>query len=134
MLRREFIAAAWLAVLVAAIGLALTTIGQIQEIGLTGPRPPLSAAETALRIALVLGAVAFVFLRRHPLERVTLIVGALAAGSSALFGFGMRSPLLSAFRLLSHLVLYMLATVCAARLVAVAWRSVPNPSSSIPNS
>ena len=121
-MRREVAAVAWLVVLIAAMGLALTTAGQIQEIGLTGPRPPLSTAQTALRIVLVVGAIAFLFLRRHPLERVALVVGALAAGSSALYGFGLRSPFLSAFRLLSHLALYVLASIVAARLMWVALR------------
>jgi hypothetical protein len=41
--------------------------------------------------------------RRDVLERVTQRIGAAAAGSSALYGVGMRSPALSALGLLSHL-------------------------------
>jgi hypothetical protein len=41
--------------------------------------------------------------------------------SSALFGFGMRSPFLASVRLLSHLALYPLTAIVAWR-VLTAWR------------
>jgi len=56
------------------------------------------------------------------LERVTLLMGAAAAGSSALYGLGLRSAALSAFRLLSHLAAYALAMIVAGRMIAVTLR------------
>ena len=85
-------------------------------------RPPLSPAQIALRIVLVLGASAFLFLRRDLLERAALVMGIVAPGSSALFGFGLRSPLLAAVRLLSHLVLYILSVVVASRVLRTMQR------------
>jgi hypothetical protein len=116
-MRATVVSLAWCAVLIAAIVLAMGTARQIADAGLTGVRPPLPAAQIALRIAIVVGAIGLWRLFRHPLERATLVVGAAAAGSSALFGFGLRSAFLSAFRLLSHLAAYMLAAACAGSIV-----------------
>jgi hypothetical protein len=51
------------------------------------------------------GAIVFLFVRRLILERAALAMCVVAAGSSALFGLGMRSPLLASVRVLSHLAL-----------------------------
>ena len=113
---------AWFVVMVVAALLVVETVAEILRVGLTGTRPPLSAFQTSLRIVLGVGAIALLGWRRHVLERATLLVGAAAACSSALYGFGMRSLALSAFRLLSHLVTYVLAMAVARRLIALARR------------
>jgi hypothetical protein len=117
----------WIVILIASAWMAVGTMLQILEVGLFGQRPPLTAFDTALRIAIVAGAVTLLFVRRDLLERVTLVTGAAAAGSSALFGFGVRSPGLSAFRLLSHLAAYTLATIAAGRSAAAAARRLDAP-------
>jgi hypothetical protein len=104
---------AWAAVLGAAAFLAIDTVAAIARIGLAGARPPLPPLQTALRIAVVVGAFGLLAVVRGGLERITLLVGAAAAGSSALYGFGLRSPALSSFRLLSHLAVYVLAMAVA---------------------
>ena len=114
----------WIVVLVAASMLAVDTAMFILRSGLVADRPPLPVAQTVLRIAIVAGAVVFMFIRRDALERLTLLTAAAAAGSSMLFGFGVRSPLLSAFRLVSHLAAYALAAIVAARALAELYRRV----------
>jgi hypothetical protein len=114
----------WALILLASAWLAVGTVAQILTVGLFGQRPPLAPFDTGLRIVIVAGAVALFYFRRDAFERVTLIAGAAAAGSSALYGFGMRSPGLSAFRLLSHLAAYTLAAIAAGRwLVAMRRRA-----------
>lgn len=113
---------AWGAVLIASGYLALDTALAIQRIGLTGTRPELSVLQAGLRIAIVVGALGLLSVCRNSLERVTLLMGAAAAGSSALYGFGLRSAALSAFRLLSHLAAYALAMIVAWRMIAVTLR------------
>jgi TRAP-type C4-dicarboxylate transport system permease small subunit len=105
-LRHRLSLVGWAAILIASAWLAVGTVAQMLSVGLFGQRPPLTSFDTGLRIVIVAGAVTLCCVRRDALERVTLIAGAAAAGSSALYGFGMRSPGLSAFRLLSHLVAY----------------------------
>ena len=90
----------------------------ILQVGLIGERPPLSVLQTGLRIVIVLSAVGVVFVRRNLFERITLLTGAAAAGSSAVYGFGLRLPSLSAFRLLSHLVMYGMVAILAGRMVS----------------
>ena len=107
----------WFVVLAASIVFAIETIGEVLREGIVSPRPPLSAFQTGFRIALVVGAAGLLFVLRHPLERVTLLVAVAAAGASAFYGFGVRSSFLVAFRLLSHLGLYLLAVVVASRRV-----------------
>jgi hypothetical protein len=112
----------WAAVAIAGAVRTADTAQLILDIGLTGARPPLSTADTALRIVLCAGALGWFYFRRDVLERVTTITGAAAAGSSMLYGFGLRSPALSAFRLVSHLILYALVVVVATRFVITGWR------------
>ena len=113
---------AWLAILVVAILLTLQAAAYIAQAGLVAARPPLSPAQTALRIALGAGAGVVWVIRRHMIERVTLAMAVVAAASSALFGFGIRSPLLAAVRILSHLALYALAAVVAWRVLMLMRR------------
>jgi len=114
----------WLVVFLAAVVLTAQTTMYILQNGLVAARPDLSAVQTMLRVALVAGATAFLFVRRRAIERTALITGIAAAGSSALFGFGLRSPFLSAVRLLSHLVLYVLAAIVACQILIAMRRDI----------
>lgn len=108
----------WTVVFGLAVWLTIETVTTIANVGLTGDRPPLPAFQTALRVVFGAGGLVFFAIRRDPWERVTGILGAAAAGSTTLFGFGFRSPALSAFRLLSHLALFALAAIVAARALS----------------
>lgn len=119
----------WVVVLIAATALAVETAGQILRDGFFGLRPPLSMFQTGLRFVFFVGAIGLLPVRHHTLDRAALIVGAAAAASSVLFGLGLRSAALSVFRLLSHLILYVLAAVVAARLANVALRQTRMPES-----
>ena len=110
----------WLVVLGLAVWLTIETVMTIATVGLTGDRPPLPAFQTGLRIVFGAGGLVFFAIRRDAWERVTGILGAAAAGSTTLFGFGWRSPALSAFRLLSHLALFALAAIVAGRALSRA--------------
>lgn len=118
----------WVAALGAAGFLAIDTVVTIARVGLVGARPPLSVLQTVLRIAIVAVALGLLGIRRNTLERITLLTGAAAAGSSALFGFGLRSPGLLAFRLLSHLAAYSLVMVVAARMITQPDQPAPRGS------
>lgn len=59
-------------------------------------------------------------LLRSALDRVTLVIAATAASSTALYASGYRSAGLSAFRLLSHLAAYSLVMIVASRKAAAA--------------
>jgi hypothetical protein len=120
----RLIGAGWCAVLVVAVLLTIQTSTFILHNGLMADRPPLSMFQTGLRLALVLGATVLLWVRRDPIERAALITGILAPGSSALFGIGLRSPLLAALRLLSHLALYALAAVVAWRVLVAMQREM----------
>ena len=85
--------------------------------GLT-PRPPLSALQTAIRFAVVTLAVILLPYRRDWIERTALLCAVVAAGSSALFGLGVRSTILDIVRLLFHFVAYVLGVVVCVRLLA----------------
>jgi len=120
----RLIALAWVAVFLVSAFLAIETIDTIEQVGLFGARPPLSLAQTILRI--LIGAALLLLLRvfESALERTSLLVAAAAAGSTALYGFGLRSAGLSAFRLLSHLAAYTLFTYVAVAKVAVSRRKL----------
>lgn len=119
--------AGWIAVLAVGVLMAADTVNTIIAVGLNGERPPLSSFQVGLRAVLVAGAIVLLRTFRHPLERAALVMSVAAAGSSFLFGVGMRSPALSAFRLLSHLVMYLLVAVAAARLVRTSTRRSTTP-------
>lgn len=90
--------------------------------GLT-PRPPLPPLQTALRVSIVLAALILLRFRRDPMERITLVFTAIAAGASALFGFGLRSTANDVVRLLFHLLAYGLATFVLLRWLMAKWRN-----------
>ncbi|MEA2165574.1 MAG: hypothetical protein QOK37_3701 [Thermoanaerobaculia bacterium] len=82
--------------------------------GLT-PRPPLPAFQTIVRlIALALGLLLLTF-RRDSIERTTYLCAVVAAGASALFGFGLRATALDVIRLLFHFLAYALGLLVSLR-------------------
>jgi hypothetical protein len=126
--RNWLIALAWAIVLVVAGILEGETVATIERVGLVGARPPLPALQTGLRVAILIVVLILVRKFRRTLERVTLLVAAAAAGSTALYGIGLRSAWLSAFRLLSHLAAYALIMFLAG------WegrRRAPGPAAAI---
>jgi len=62
------------------------------------------------------------FVRRDIVERITLVCVVVAAGSSALFGVGVRSPALSVVRLIFHFAAYSMGAVVFTRMLQVAGR------------
>jgi presenilin-like A22 family membrane protease len=81
-------------------------------------RAPLSPFQTAVRFAGVALAVILLLFRRDTMERTTLICAVVAAGSSALFGLGLRSTTLDVVRLLFHFFAYALGVVVCVRWLA----------------
>jgi len=122
--RYRLAALAWVAVFLIAGVLASETIETIRTVGLFGTRPPLPVVQLVLRILIIATALGLLSVFRSVLDRITLLVVAAAAGSTALYGLGYRSAGLSAFRLLSHLAAYALAMVVASRKVASARREL----------
>lgn len=119
-LRNRLAITAWVAIFLACGFLAGETVATIRRVGLTGARPPLPAVHTALRVLIMVVALALVFVFRRTFERVALIAAAAAAASTALYGFGLRSAGLSAFRLLSHVAAYVLLMLVAGRRIIAA--------------
>ena len=107
--------AGWVAVFLVAAFLAGDTVTTIGRMGLIGARPPLSLPQTILRMVIVVVTLALCSVFHSILERITLGIAAAAAASSALYGFGVRSAGLSAFRLVSHLIAYALIMYVAGR-------------------
>ena len=122
--RHRLTALAWVAVFLISGFLASGTIETMRHVGLFGTRPPLPVAQTVLRILIIAIALGLLCVFRNAVDRMTLLVVAAAAGSTALYGLGYRSAGLSAFRLLSHLAAYALAMVVASRKVAAARREL----------
>ena len=79
------------------------------------PRPPLSALQTMLRVLIVALALVLCWRRRDFTERIALVCAIIAAGSSALFGFGVNSTALQVTRLLFHFLAYSLGIVAIVR-------------------
>ena len=102
-------------VFVVAGFLAADTVATIRRVGLTGTRPPLPVLQTILRVLIAFAAPALWRVFHDSLERLALLIAAAAAASTALYGFGLRSAGLSAFRLLSHLAAYALIMLVAGR-------------------
>jgi len=122
--RHRLTALAWVAVFLISGFLASETIETMRRVGLFGTSPPLPVAQTVLRVLIVGVALGLLCVFRSALERMTLLVAAAAAGSTALHGLGYKSAGLSAFRLLSHVAAYALVMVVASRKVAVACREL----------
>lgn len=122
--RRRFIALAWVAVFLISGSLAGETIETLRRVGLFGTRPSLPMTQTVLRILILAVALGLLRFSRSVLDLLTLLVVAAAAGSTALYGLGYRSSVLSAFRLLSHLAAYVLVMVVASRKVAATRRQL----------
>lgn len=113
---------AWVSVFLVSGFLVADTIVTMTRVGLFGLRPPLPVFQTVIRILLVVIALALLYVFQGRLERVTLLIAAAAASSTALYGIGLRSAGLSAFRLLSHLAAYVLIMFVAGRKVALRQR------------
>ena len=113
----RLIALAWGAVFLISEFLAIQTITTMQRVGLVGARPPVPVLQAVIRILIAIVALALWYVFRNVLERIALLTAAAAASSTALYGFGLRSPGLSAFRLLSHLVAYALVMLVVGRMV-----------------
>lgn len=82
--------------------------------GLT-PRPPLTPFHLVVRFVAVAGALCLWPFRRDPLERAALLCTVVAAGSSALFGLGVRSTTVDVARLLFHFLAYSLGALIGVR-------------------
>src|ERR1700722_1212641 len=106
--RARLTGVAWAAVLLVSGFMEAETVATMRRVGLFGARPPLSLTHTAIRILIVIVALALLYVFRRVLDRIALLIAAAAAGSSALYGFGLRSAALSAFRVLSHFAAYAL--------------------------
>lgn len=121
---RRKTALAWVAVLLISGFLGVDAIVTMMRVGLFGPRPPLSVFHTVLRVLIVVGALALLYVFQGRLERLALLIAGAAATSTALYGVGLRSTLLSAFRFLSHLAAYALIMFVAGRKIAIAFREL----------
>src|SRR5215469_11405590 len=130
--RTRLVPLAWVVVFLASGFLGGDTVHTMMRVGLFGLRPPLSVAQTVLRIVIVLTALALLHALHGRLERIALLIAAAAASSSALYGIGLRAAVLSAFRLLSHLGAYALIMVVASQKVAIAFRQPRDTSEKAP--
>jgi hypothetical protein len=87
------------------------------------PRPPLSEFQILLRL-LVVGFALFLWWRRRDvIERIALFCAIIAAGSSALYGFGVNSATLQVVRLLFHFLGYSIGAVAILRWFVSAMKS-----------
>jgi hypothetical protein len=118
MIRKETLIVVGLAAVAVAgaVEAASTAIWTLRS-GLFATRPPLPVSQTLLRVAIVFTAGGLLLVRRDLIERITLIFAVIAAGSSALFGLGVRSPLVDALRLIFHFLAYSMAVVWSIRLL-----------------
>ena len=122
--RARLTGVAWAAVLLVSGFMEAETVATMRRVGLFGARPPLSVVHTALRILIVIVALALLCIFRRLFERIVLLVFAAAAGSTVLYGLGVRCAGLSAFRFLSHLAAYALVMFVAGRMIAAARREL----------
>ena len=105
MKKRHFVIAAMALLLLFCFAGALWTAYWSLRFGLA-PRPPLSAFQTTLRVLVVALALLLWRRRRDLVERIALACAIIAAGSSALYGFGVNSTTLQVTRLLFHFLGY----------------------------
>jgi hypothetical protein len=98
------------------------TVVTMTRVGLFGRRPPLPVFQTVLHMLMAVAVLALLYVFHSRLERIVVLIAAAAASSTTLYGMGLRSDWLSAFRLLSHLAAYTLIMVVAGRKVAVTLR------------
>jgi len=122
--RDRVFAVGWAAAFLISSYLEYGTIVKIRSVGLTGPRAPVPPLQTALHVLMALAALALMLVFRSRLERIMLVTAAAASASTALYGFGGRSDMLSGFRLLSHLAAYALIMVVSVRRVGRLRRRV----------
>jgi len=122
--RKQLTALAWTAVFLVSGFLGGDTVATMMRVGLFGLRPPLPVFHTVLRVLIAVLALALLYVFKGLLERIALVMAAAAASSTALYGIGLRSPGLSAFRLLSHLAAYALVMFVAGRKVAQTFRQL----------
>jgi hypothetical protein len=128
--RKRLITVACAAVFLVSGFLGGDTVVTMTRVGLFGQRPPPSVFHTALRILIAVVAVALLYVFQGRIDRISLLIAAAAASSTALYGIGVRSDALSAFRLLSHLAAYALIMFVAGRNVAITFRQLKSARSS----
>ena len=95
--RKRLIALAWVAAFLVSGFLGGDSVVTMTRVGLFGQRPPLPVFHTVLRILIVVGALALLYVFQGRLERIALLVAAAAASSTVLYGIGVRSDGLSAW-------------------------------------
>jgi CHASE2 domain-containing sensor protein len=115
--RRAVVSSVLVVALVACIAGAVGTAIWTLRHGLLSERPPLPAWHTAIRVVIVLAAGLLAAVRRDRTERVALVCAVVAAGSSTLFGLGIRAPALFATRLIFHFLAYAIGSVAIGRLL-----------------
>lgn len=86
------------------------------------PRPPLSGFQILLRLFVVCSALFLLWRRRDLIERIALFFAIIAAGSSALYGFGVTSTTLQVVRLLFHFLGYSFGAIAIVRWFALGGR------------
>ena len=86
------------------------------------PRPPLSGFQILLRLLVVCSALFLLWRRRDLIERIALFCAIIAAGSSAVYGFGVSSMTLQVVRLLFHFLAYSLGAIAIVRWFALGRR------------
>jgi len=79
------------------------------------PRPPLSQFQILVRLLVVTVALFLWWRRRDLIERIALFCAIIAAGSSALYGFGVNSTTLQVVRLLFHFLGYSFGAIAVLR-------------------
>jgi hypothetical protein len=86
------------------------------------PRPLLSEFQIALRLLVVGVASSLWWRRRNLVERIALSCAIIAAGSSAVFGFGVNSTTLQVVRLLFDFFAYSIGAFAILRWFAAVAR------------
>ena len=87
------------------------------------PRPPLSQFQILVRLLVVTVALFLWWRRRDLIERIALFCAIIAAGSSALYGFGVSSTTLQVVRLLFHFLGYSFGAIAVLRWFASVARA-----------